>query len=65
MFTCFPFGLAAWIMATRDLEAMEAGRMDPAGRELTRTGRLLGLAGVVLQLSAFVFWVIFRIASAT
>jgi len=62
MFTCFIFGLAGWAMATRDLEEMRAGRMDPAGRELTRTGQLIAAAGGALQLSALVFWLIFYLA---
>jgi hypothetical protein len=65
MFSCFIFGLAGWAMATRDLEEMQAGRMDPAGRELTRTGGLISMAGVALQLSAVVFWVIYYLAMRT
>lgn len=65
MFTCLIFGLAGWAMASRDLEEMRAGRMDPAGRELTRTGRLISVAGVSLQLSALVFWVIYYLATLT
>ena len=40
---CLPLGIAAWIMANRDLAAMDVGRMDPSGREMTNIGRILGI----------------------
>ena len=42
---CAPF---AWIMGKNDLEQMNAGGMDPAGRGLTQAGMYLGLAGTIL-----------------
>src|SRR5262245_25370718 len=32
---CWPFGLAAWIMGSSDLSAMNRGQMDPSGHGLT------------------------------
>jgi len=40
---CFPFGIVAWGMGSTDLKAMDAGRMDPEGRALTRAGQVLGI----------------------
>jgi hypothetical protein len=40
---CLPFGIAAWVMGNNDLREIEAGRMDPAGAGLTRSGRILGI----------------------
>jgi len=40
---CFPFGIVAWVMGSTDLKAMDAGRMDPEGRALTRAGQVLGM----------------------
>jgi hypothetical protein len=40
---CFPFGIVAWVMGSTDLKAMDAGRMDPEGRALTRAGQVLGI----------------------
>ncbi len=45
---CPFFGLAAWIMADRDLEDMDHGRMDTSGRDLTKAGRICGIVGTVL-----------------
>ena len=67
--TCFPLGIAAWVLGRRDLKEMEAGTMDPAGRGNTNAGRICGMiatliggvafasAIVVMMLSAlFVYW---------
>lgn len=45
---CPIIGIAAWRMAATDIEAMEAGRMDPTGREYTRAGLILGKVSVGL-----------------
>ena len=45
---CAPFGIAAWIMGRGDLKAMDAGRMDPAGRDHTKAGFVCGIIGTVL-----------------
>jgi hypothetical protein len=45
---CVAFGIAAWVMGNSDLEEMAAGRMDPAGRDLTQAGRLCGIVNVAL-----------------
>ena len=55
---CAALTLSAWHMATRDLQAMAAGRMDPAGRARTHVGRTIAmaavLAGVALILAAVI-----------
>jgi predicted Zn finger-like uncharacterized protein len=38
----YVLGPMAWIMGNTDLAEMDAGRMDPAGRKATETGRLCG-----------------------
>jgi hypothetical protein len=40
---CGIFGLLAWIFGNADLAEMDAGRMDPSGRDLTNVGRILGM----------------------
>ncbi len=45
---CQPVGIAAWVMGRNDLEAMDAGRMDPSGRDLTKAGYILGIIATVL-----------------
>jgi hypothetical protein len=55
--TCGIFAILAWVMGNTDLAEMDAGRMDPSGRDLTNVGRILGMilcflwiAGVLLGL---------------
>ena len=40
---CPFFGIAAWVMGNSDLEEIDAGRMDPTGRDLTKAGRICGM----------------------
>ena len=61
--TCPPLGIPVWIMGNQDLRSMEAGTMDQAGRDFTRTGRILGILGTAyfgLWLLAVFVFVIFR-----
>ena len=44
-----PLGIAALVMARRDLRKMEEGVMDPNGRKRTRDGRLCAIVGTVLS----------------
>jgi hypothetical protein len=53
---CAIFGVAAWVMGNGDLRAMDEGRMDPAGRDLTRTGKILGIVGACIQVAALLAW---------
>src|SRR5262245_6951881 len=41
-------GPMAWIMGNNDLKEMDAGRMDPAGRSATSTGRMCGMISTIL-----------------
>ena len=52
---CVPLGIAAWALGNQDLRAMEQGRMDPAGRDLTHAGRICGIVGTVLFALAIVW----------
>jgi hypothetical protein len=45
---CGPVGIAAWVMGTGDLKAMDAGTMDPSGRSLTNAGRICGIIATAL-----------------
>ncbi|MBP7205024.1 MAG: hypothetical protein KBA54_00750 [Candidatus Cloacimonetes bacterium] len=50
LFSCAIFAILAWIFGNEDLKKMDSGRMDPAGRENTSAGRVLGIIGVCLNL---------------
>jgi hypothetical protein len=44
----FPCGIIAWVMADKDLQAIELGYMDPFGRSNTNAGRVCGIIGLFL-----------------
>jgi hypothetical protein len=46
---CQLFGVAAWVMGDNDLKEMGRGYMDPSGRDLTQTGRILGIVATALM----------------
>lgn len=41
-------GIVAWVMGNDDLREMDAGRMDPSGRDATQAGRICGMVSVGL-----------------
>jgi hypothetical protein len=41
-------GPISWSMGGKDLQEIEAGRMDPEGRSLTNAGRICGIIGTIL-----------------
>lgn len=45
---CVAVGVFAWLFGNKDLAEMDAGRMDPAGRDLTKAGKILGMVAVGL-----------------
>jgi hypothetical protein len=47
-------GPMAWVMGNNDLREMDAGRMDPAGRSATSTGRMCGMISTILHISGLV-----------
>jgi phage FluMu protein Com len=51
---CLPFGIAAWVMGNNDLREIEAGRMDPSGEGLTRSGKIIGIIACCLALLGIV-----------
>jgi hypothetical protein len=51
---CAPLGIAAWMMGSADLAAMNSGRMDPSGRDMTQIGYVLGIIGTILFILSLV-----------
>lgn len=49
-FICIIFGIAAWVMGKNDLAEMDAGTMDPAGRDQTNAGRIIGMIATILAI---------------
>jgi hypothetical protein len=57
-------GIPAWIMGKKDLKAIAAGEMDPAGQGLTKVGYILGIISVALTAIMVVVGVVAAVAGA-
>ncbi len=55
---CFILGIVAWVMGKNDLQEMDRGVMDPAGRGLTQAGKICGIVSVVIQLVGLLIWLV-------
>ena len=51
---CGLFGVAAWVMGNNDLREMDRGWMDPSGRDLTNTGRILGMVCTGIMITSLI-----------
>ena len=51
---CGPLGIVAWVMGNADIKDMDAGLMDPSGRDITNTGRIIGMIVSILMIAGFV-----------
>ena len=64
---CFICGIVAWVMGKNDLRQMDAGTMDPAGRELTQAGKICGIIGFIMgciSVGGAILWMLFVIGFA-
>ena len=62
---CAPLGIAAWVMGASDLKEMDAGTMDPSGRDITQAGKICGIIGTILLIIGFViFGIVFAFGFA-
>jgi hypothetical protein len=60
---CPVFSAIAWILGSRDLREMRAGRMDRSGESVTLVGMILGMVLSILWLAAtFILLTIFLVA---
>lgn len=66
LITCFPLGIAAWVMGNGDLKKMDAGVMDQDGRGSTQAGKIIGMISVLLAILGIAIWllVVFLFAGA-
>lgn len=58
---CFICGIVAWVMGNNDLRDMDAGRMDPTGRQLTQAGKICGMIGTILAIIVLGLQIVFMI----
>jgi hypothetical protein len=57
---CALCGVAAWIMGGHDLKEIKAGRMDPAGKDQTQIGYILGIVSTaILAITLLMLCVLF------
>jgi len=59
---CAPAGIAAWIMGKQDLAKMDAGQMDPEGRQMTNIGKILGIIAMVFMVIGLIFVILGLVA---
>ena len=60
---CVICGIIAWVMGKGDLQKMDAGLMDPAGRGLTQAGKICGMISVIVGCVVAVIWLIVAIGA--
>ena len=64
---CFICGIIAWVMGKNDIRQMDAGTMDPAGRELTQAGKICGIIGFIMgciSVGGAILWILFALGVA-
>jgi hypothetical protein len=66
VFCCIPFvggilGLLGFIFGQSDMAAIDAGRMDRAGRSITQGGRTCAIIGLVLSIAFLALYVVNRV----
>ncbi len=54
LLTCFPGGIAAWVLASYELKQIRQGKMSRHGESLIKVGRILGISGLVLSAALLV-----------
>ncbi len=62
-FVCIIFGILAWIWGKQDLQEMDAGVMDPSGRDSTNAGRIIGMISVILALCSLAIGLLIAIVA--
>jgi len=55
---CCLTGPFAWILGKKDLEEIDEGNMDPAGRSLTQAGMICGIIGTALCALALLYTIV-------
>lgn len=64
LLVCQLLGIAAWVMGNEDLREMDAGWMDPSGRDMTNAGRILGMIATAMLIIPAIFIVLMLVLSA-
>jgi hypothetical protein len=64
LLVCQLLGIAAWVMGNQDLREMDAGWMDPSGRDITNAGRICGMVATAMLIIPAIFIVLMLVLSA-
>lgn len=59
LIACPVVGPFAWVMGSNDLRAMDEGRMDPEGKQLTQAGKIIGLVATIILTIQIVLLVLY------
>ncbi|MEX1038967.1 MAG: DUF4190 domain-containing protein [Acidimicrobiia bacterium] len=62
---CVPFGIAAWVMGNRELEAIDSGRRNPENRGSANAGRIMGIVSVALWVIGAVAFILLLVAGVS
>lgn len=63
--SCFPLGIAAWIMGNTELQAIDEGRRPPENRGTANAGRICGIVSVALSAIGIIFGILAIAGSMT
>ena len=58
MVVCVICGVIAWVMGSGDLLEMDAGRMDPTGRDMTQAGKICGMISTILAVVGLIVMIL-------
>jgi hypothetical protein len=60
---CFVLSIVALIMASNDLEEIQAGTMDPEGESMTQAGRIVAIIHLVISAIGLLVFLLFLVAA--
>ncbi|HEY5890697.1 MAG TPA: DUF4190 domain-containing protein [Acidimicrobiia bacterium] len=63
--SCFPLGIAAWIMGNKEIAAIDAGMRNPQNRQTANAGRIIGIIATVLGSIGIILLIIWALVGIT
>jgi len=55
---CGLLGPVAWVMGNNEVQAVDAGRRPPEGRQMANIGRILGIIATALIVLGILFFIV-------
>jgi len=53
---CFPTAIAAWVVGSKEVKAIDAGQSSQAGRSMAQIGMILGIIGTILGIIGIIWY---------